>query len=257
MAKRLGELLIEAHAIDEHQLDTATAIQATSNRRLGSILIKLGYIAENTLIDILAKQQDHFTTTNYIRVDDNVKHLIPNYLCKKLGCVPLSLNDNIINLAMLDTLDDYAITHIEEYTNRVVNPMLASNTRISEAIDSIPLSYRDIFNQDNLRKISLSLAVMIAFLVVIASIKYSAIVHEIEYGSTATEDDGTVHYSNKDLFIRKLPDGHFVLLGRGAHTNGQYNVEFMNAQLLRQFLKENSDKFSSEQMKYIETVLNK
>jgi len=257
MTKRLGELLVTAHIITQFQLDTATTIQATSNRRLGAILIKLGYITEDTLIDFLAKQQHHFTTTDYIRVDDEVKRIIPKYLCKKFGCVQLSLNDNVINLAMVNTLDEYAITYIEEYTHKVVNPMLASNTRINEAISTLPFSYKDIFNQDNIRRISLSLVVMIAFLLVVASIKYSAIVHDIKYGSTVTEDDGTVHYSNKDIFIKKLPDGHFVLLGRGAYTNGQYNIEFKDAQLLRQFIKESSGKFSSEQKTYIETVLNK
>lgn len=254
MAKKLGELLVEADIIDKHQLDTATVIQATSNRRLGSILIRLGYISENVLIDFLAKQQGHFTTTDYIRVDDDVKKLIPKYLCKKLMCVPLSVNDNIINLAMLDTLDDYAITHIEEYTNKVVNPMLASNTRINEAITTLPFSYKDIFNSDNIRRLSLSLTILIVLLLVVASVKYSKIVHEMEYGSKVIDDTGVTHYSNKDIFINKLPNGHFVLLGRGAHTDGQYNIEFEDAESLRVFVRGSAHKFSAEQVKYIEAI---
>lgn len=56
--KYLGELLLEQKIITPEQIERALAEQAKSNlnERLGEILIRLGYVRDDTIIKALSKQ---------------------------------------------------------------------------------------------------------------------------------------------------------------------------------------------------------
>lgn len=53
VAKKLGQTLIEEKLITEEQLDRALNLQRKEGRRIGEIIVKLGYITEKKLISIL------------------------------------------------------------------------------------------------------------------------------------------------------------------------------------------------------------
>ncbi len=52
---RIGELLRKEGQISQRQLDEALALQKKSNRKLGSILMQLGYIDEETVLNVLSR----------------------------------------------------------------------------------------------------------------------------------------------------------------------------------------------------------
>jgi FlaA1/EpsC-like NDP-sugar epimerase len=56
VAKKLGQHLIEANAVTEEKVQEALDMQKKEGGRLGSKLIKLGYITEDSLISFLNKQ---------------------------------------------------------------------------------------------------------------------------------------------------------------------------------------------------------
>ena len=55
--RRLGELLIDAGAITNDQLEQALAIQKETKERLGEALINHGFMSEDQLIDALTMQE--------------------------------------------------------------------------------------------------------------------------------------------------------------------------------------------------------
>ncbi len=55
---KLGELLLEAGLIDQFQLDSGLSFQRNVGGRIGSALVKLGYIAEETILQFLDEQND-------------------------------------------------------------------------------------------------------------------------------------------------------------------------------------------------------
>ena len=55
---KLGELLLEAELIDQFQLDSGLSFQRNVGGRIGSALVKLGYIAEETILQFLDEQND-------------------------------------------------------------------------------------------------------------------------------------------------------------------------------------------------------
>lgn len=57
-ARRLGELLLERGAIRPADLERALSLQATVGGRLGSLLVRIGALSEDQLLDALGEQLD-------------------------------------------------------------------------------------------------------------------------------------------------------------------------------------------------------
>lgn len=57
-SRRIGELLVERALVDEADLGKALAFQAQFGGRLGSILVRLGSLSEESLLPVLAEQLD-------------------------------------------------------------------------------------------------------------------------------------------------------------------------------------------------------
>jgi len=56
---KLGEMLLDAELIDRFQLESGLSFQRNVGGRIGSALVKLGYIAEETILQFL-DEQDRF-----------------------------------------------------------------------------------------------------------------------------------------------------------------------------------------------------
>lgn len=56
VAKKLGQMLVDANLVSEEQVQEAVLLQRQEGGRLGSKLIKLGYIAEEKMISFLNRQ---------------------------------------------------------------------------------------------------------------------------------------------------------------------------------------------------------
>ena len=54
--QRIGDILVHNKAISQEDLDKALAEQKISKEKLGHILIKLGFITEDDLIDAYSQQ---------------------------------------------------------------------------------------------------------------------------------------------------------------------------------------------------------
>ena len=53
---KIGELLLKDNIITREQLDKALEIQKTEPGKLGSILIRQGYVSEEDIAQVLSKQ---------------------------------------------------------------------------------------------------------------------------------------------------------------------------------------------------------
>lgn len=88
--KPLGELVIEAGFIDRGQLNRALNEQKTSNEKLGQILMSMGYITEDILIDSLSKQcgtpgMNLFKT----EIDETAFYMVPRDVAEKYKVIPV------------------------------------------------------------------------------------------------------------------------------------------------------------------------
>ena len=56
MSQRLGDLLVKEKVITQEQLVEATRIQKETNCRLGSALVKLGFLNDEDVTNFLSRQ---------------------------------------------------------------------------------------------------------------------------------------------------------------------------------------------------------
>jgi len=135
---RIGDVLIAAGAITDEQLQEALAHQKETGAKLGNTLVELGFISQEMLITLLTKQLDiEYIELKGAKIEDKVLHMVPESMVTKYKVVPVEIdpdNPNILKVAMADPMDINAIDDIGLVTNLQVEPMLATEEQISEAI---------------------------------------------------------------------------------------------------------------------------
>jgi type IV pilus assembly protein PilB len=134
---KLGELLIEENLITEEQLDKALTEQELHGSRLGSNLVKLGYISEKQLISALAKQQDvEGVDLNDVDIDEKILKLIPSNIATKYELIPLSRKEKVLTVAMVNPNDIFAIEDIKFSTGFEVQPVIANELAVRNALEN-------------------------------------------------------------------------------------------------------------------------
>ena len=135
---RIGDLLVEAGAISEDQLQQALEKQKESGGRIGNIIMQMGFISRERLITVLTAQTGiDYCEIKSVKVDDAVLKLVPDSLVNKYKIMPVGYdenNPNILKVAMADPMDLVAIDDISITSGLQVEPMLSFEEDLNEVI---------------------------------------------------------------------------------------------------------------------------
>ncbi|HEV8582615.1 MAG TPA: type IV-A pilus assembly ATPase PilB [Thermoanaerobaculia bacterium] len=133
---KLGELLIRTGRINQAQLNEALALQKDQGGRVGTNLVKLGYLSEKQLVESLSQ---HFKVSsvdlNGMEIDDAVIKIIPADIARKYTILPVTKTGATITVAMIDPTNVFAMDDVKFMTGYKVEPVVASETAIRAAID--------------------------------------------------------------------------------------------------------------------------
>lgn len=258
-AKRLlGELLVQQNLVDQDTINAALRIQAGGNRRVGALLVRMGKLSEDQLVEVLATQLD----IKIIDVNENfsaeVRRKLPRSLCRKYDVIPLRMkSNNILEVAMSDPSDYQAIDTLERFTGNVIEPLLARQSDIAAGtVKFIPYSLSDFFSWDaGVPFTRIAVAISLVILVVAGVLTYRYI-HNAKFGTVAISNDSTI-YKNHDLILSFDSKGSVKLLGQGEFAKGAYAVTFKDTNALNSFLDSKRADFSENQLEWLEWVINK
>jgi len=135
---RLGELLVRSNLITKEQLIKALEEQKSSGGqlRLGTVLIRDGYIKESELTAFLSKQYS-VPSINLadFDIDPAVVKLLPADVVQKYQAIPVNRAGSTLILAMSDPSNIFAIDDIKFMTGYNVEVVVASDSGIKSAID--------------------------------------------------------------------------------------------------------------------------
>jgi len=148
MSERLGEILVEQQLLSPQQLDQALDHQKTHGGRLGKALVGLGFIGEDDLMRALA-QQYAVPGINLSRfpAPSEAVHLIPVETATKYEVLPLSRVGTSLTLAMVDPANVFAMDQIKFMTGFNVEPVVVSETAMSEAINKYFTNVEEVERQ--------------------------------------------------------------------------------------------------------------
>jgi type IV pilus assembly protein PilB len=137
MATRLGQLLTSSKMITEDQLKEAISLQRREGGRLGTNLIKLGYITEEKLVSFLSKQWGvpAVTLSDYM-IDPSVLKLIPYEIARKYLIVPVARVGATLTIAMADPSNVFVIDDVKFMTGFNVEVVVAGESSVINAINS-------------------------------------------------------------------------------------------------------------------------
>ncbi|MFZ5983035.1 MAG: type IV-A pilus assembly ATPase PilB [Acidobacteriota bacterium] len=145
MAERLGEMLIKAGLISQQQLQEALALQKSNGGKLGYNLVRLGHVKEEDITSLLSEQYgvpaihlEHF------EIDESVLKHIPSDVAQKYLVIPIERTGATLTVAMADPSNVFALDDIRFITGYQVEPVVASEASIREAIAKYYGSTHDI-----------------------------------------------------------------------------------------------------------------
>ncbi len=136
MAVKLGEMLIKAGLITQDQLQEALEHQRGAGGKLGYNLIQMGLVKEEDITQLLSHQYGVASVNlRESEIDDSVVKLIPSEVAQKYLILPIRRNGATLTIAMVDPTNVFAMDDIKFMTGYNVEPVVASEIAIKEAID--------------------------------------------------------------------------------------------------------------------------
>jgi len=135
MAVRLGELLLREKRISPAQLQEALTHQRANGGRLGTNLVQLGFVKDEDITSILSRQYGvPAIALGTFDLDAEVVRLIPAETAVKYLVLPVARSGTSLTLAMIDPTNVFAMDDIKFMTGLQIEPVVASETAIREAI---------------------------------------------------------------------------------------------------------------------------
>src|SRR5262245_34083994 len=145
MPVKLGELLLKENMVTPQQLQDALAHQKMNGGKLGKAFVSLGYVRDEEITSLLSRQYgvpsinlDHF------EVDPAIIKIIPAETARKYQILPLSRSGATLTIAMADPTNVFAMDDIKFMTGYNVEPVVASETSLEDAIEKYYGSSRSL-----------------------------------------------------------------------------------------------------------------
>src|SRR5262249_2012773 len=145
MPVKLGELMLQENMVSPQQLQEAIADQKMNGRKLGKAFVSLGYVRDEEITSLLSRQYgvpsinlDHF------EVDPAIIKIIPSETSRKYQILPLSRSGATLTIAMADPTNVFAMDDIKFMTGYNVEPVVASETSLEDAIEKYYGSTRSL-----------------------------------------------------------------------------------------------------------------
>jgi type IV pilus assembly protein PilB len=135
MSAKLGEILVRENLITPQQLREALEFQRDSGGRLGSNLVKMGFISDDVITAVLSRQYGvPSINLELFQIEAETINLISQDVALKYIVLPISKVGATLTLAMADPTNVFAMDDIKFMTGLNVEPVIASETSIAAAI---------------------------------------------------------------------------------------------------------------------------
>ncbi len=131
----MGELLLQEGLVQPDQLNRALEEQRHSGERVGAVLIKLGYISDDLLVEFLSKQfRVPAVNPAQLTIHKDIVALIPPEIALKYQAVPFGLIGHTLNVAMADPGNLFVIDDIRFLTRKNIQVHVASEIVIKKLL---------------------------------------------------------------------------------------------------------------------------
>ncbi|HEY0970634.1 MAG TPA: ATPase, T2SS/T4P/T4SS family [Gemmatimonadales bacterium] len=135
---RLGDLLIKEGLCTPEQMQRALLEQKQNGSRIGSVLVKLGYVNEMDLTRMLAR---HFkmpaVDLSRFTADPKLAKLIPAEVAQKHLVLPLKREGRMLTVAMADPTNLRVVDDLKFITRHDITPVIAGDLSLRAAVEKV------------------------------------------------------------------------------------------------------------------------
>ncbi len=132
----VGEILREVAKVKDEDVERAAQVAQATGKRIGEVLEKAGAITPEEKQRSLGKQWGiPFVDLRDYAFSEKAIKSVPEYLLKEHKVIPLQLKGNTLVLAITDPLNVRAIDEIRLTTGFEVQPMIAVEEEVLNALD--------------------------------------------------------------------------------------------------------------------------
>jgi type IV pilus assembly protein PilB len=145
MPVKLGELLLKENMVTPQQLQEALSHQKMNGGKLGKAFVQLGYVRDEEITSLLSRQYGvPSINLDQFEVDPAILKIIPAETCRKYQILPLSRSGATLTIAMADPTNVFAMDDIKFMTGYNVEPVVASEISIDDAMEKYYGSSRSL-----------------------------------------------------------------------------------------------------------------
>ena len=136
---RLGEMLVQAGVIDEHQLSSALADQARWGRPMGTTLVEMGFLGETELLPALAHQLGvPMARLDGKKLRSELLELIPGETAQQYRVLPLFVEQEgarqTLHVGLEDPTNVALLDELAFRTSMKIKPVLVARSELSAAL---------------------------------------------------------------------------------------------------------------------------
>lgn len=134
----IAEMLLEKGLLTKEQLDTALALQKTTDKKIGQILVELGYIKEDKLLSLLAQQLglELIDLKTYPLQPELIK-LLPEFYARHFRALILNEEENSYLVGMVDPQDILAQDEIERILKKKIKLAMIREDELLNILDTM------------------------------------------------------------------------------------------------------------------------
>lgn len=112
-AKKIGEVLVDMGFVTKEQIFNALGESKRSQTPLGTVLVQQGIITLDDLKKALTAQQGYeAVTAEQLKISDNVLSMLPEDFIRMNKVIPISYDDNVLVVGMVNPNDKKVINEI-------------------------------------------------------------------------------------------------------------------------------------------------
>jgi type IV pilus assembly protein PilB len=135
--KSLGALLVDNNVITQDHLNRALDRQREKGGLLGDIIVEMGFASEAQVLSALAQQLNiqYLMPDEVIFIDPEIIRLVPERMARQCMAIPLSIQDSVLTVAMVNPFDIIAIDDLRTVTNHKINTAIISKSGLETLLN--------------------------------------------------------------------------------------------------------------------------
>jgi MSHA biogenesis protein MshE len=135
---RIGNLLVQEKLISQEQLELALEQQKRNGRKLGRLLIEMGFASEDAISEALAKQlKIPYLNLKYYNINLAVARELPEMQARRFRALLLEDRGSSCLVAMADPSDLFAYDEIARLLKRDIELVLVNENQVLDTMDRI------------------------------------------------------------------------------------------------------------------------